>query len=292
MIQSLTGFGRAEVESEGVRFSVEIRSVNNRFLEVYTKLPRNLVHAEMDIRSYLRKHIERGKVNVFVYESKESYRKSKMEFDSNTALELVTSLKDVAEKTGVKDDLSLSDLVHLLDYISGEENEDMAATRLKLVKKGLESALSEYNRMRTDEGKNLEKDFRDRLNTILDVVSKIEEKSGENREASLQKLRDRIEKYIAQDEVDPGRLEQEVAYIIDKLDVTEEIVRLRSHIQLFNDALDKGGAVGKRLNFILQEMNRETNTIGSKASDASVASWVVQVKEELEKIREQVQNIV
>lgn len=291
MIQSLTGFGRAEVEAGDLHYSVEIRSVNNRYLELSTKLPRSLMSHEMDIRTRVRNRIDRGKVNLFVQEARDSVRSTKFSFNDEAALTLVENLRGLASRTGVKDDLSLGDLIHLLDWIEGEDGEKDTTQRLELALKGVDAALDDFERMRAEEGANLEKDFLQRIDHLEEVVAKVETKSEVTRTAQLEKLRERIEKYVTAERVDEGRLEQEVAYIVDRLDITEEIVRLRSHNQLFRSALEEGGAVGKRLNFILQEMNREVNTIGSKASDGEVAAWVVEAKEELEKIREQVQNV-
>jgi uncharacterized protein (TIGR00255 family) len=291
MIYSLTGFGRGEVVDDDLRYSVELRSVNNRYLEVSTKLPRTLMSYEMEIKALIRKYIDRGKVSIFVQESRDSLRKGRMNFDNDAAKGMVETLREMAKSSGIKDDLSLSNMIHLLDWFSVDEDAGISKRRLNLVLKGIEVAIKDFDKMRADEGANLEKDFIDRIEHINEVVSLIETKAGQNRDGSLEKLRERIEKYVPAEKVDPGRLEQEVAHIIDRLDTTEEVVRLRSHNKLFLDALKKGGSVGKRLNFILQEMNREINTIGSKASDAEVASWVVEAKEELEKIREQVQNV-
>jgi uncharacterized protein (TIGR00255 family) len=214
-----------------------------------------------------------------------------MQFDASAAKALVEGLGAVADETELENNLKLSDVVPLVDWFTGDEDPEEGQRRLETAIKGLDKAFDEFDRMREEEGGNLEKDFRERLKTLVEFVGKVESRSDDVKKAQLQKLRERIEKYVPSDKVDEGRLEQEVAYLLEKLDVTEEIVRLRSHVQLFEKALDEGGIVGKRLNFILQEMNREINTIGSKASDGEIASWVVAMKEEAEKIREQVQNV-
>ncbi|MFH0882708.1 MAG: YicC/YloC family endoribonuclease [bacterium] len=291
MIVSLTGFGRAEVEDGDLRFSVEVRSVNNRFLEIGTKLPRSLVNQEMEFRALVRNRVDRGKVNLFIQEDRSAIRQTKLNFDQASAKALADGLRELAQSAGVKDDLTLSDLVHLMEWFTGENDDEDSGQRLALAKRGIEAAFDEFDRMRAEEGNNLEADFRQRLESIFEVLAKVETKTDTVRESQLEKLRERIERYVTSDQVDESRLEQEVAYILDRLDITEEIVRLRSHIQLFHNALEGGGSVGKRLNFILQEMNREINTIGSKCQDAETASWVVEMKDEAEKIREQVQNV-
>ncbi len=291
MIFSLTGYGRAEVEDGDLRLSVEIRSVNNRFLEIGAKLPRSLANQEMELRAQVRNHVDRGKINLFIQEDRSTVRQAKLRFDQDAARALAEGLRELGGSVGVKDDLTLADLVHLVEWFTGENGDEDSEHRLKLAIRGIDAAFDEFDKMRAEEGENLEADFRQRLESILGVLAKVETKTEVVREGQLEKLRERIERYVTSDQVDESRLEQEVAYILDRLDITEEIVRLRSHVQLFQTALDDGGSVGKRLNFILQEMNREINTIGSKCQDAETASWVVEMKEEAEKIREQVQNV-
>lgn len=291
MIVSQTGFGRADVEDGELRYSVEVRSVNNRFLEVGLKIPRSLYAYENDLRGHIRTRVDRGKLNVFIQEDRGNVRQSRLAFDMPSATALADSLREIAKETGVEDNLTLSDMVHLVEWFTGGDDEEEGKRRFELAKSGLDAAFDEFDKLRSEEGSNLETDFRERLAALLKEVAKVESRSEDVKTSQLGKLRERIEKYVPADAVDEGRLEQEVAYLLEKLDVTEEIVRLRSHVGLFEKALDEGGQVGKRLNFILQEMNREINTIGSKASDAEIASWVVAMKEEVEKIREQVQNV-
>lgn len=291
MIRSLTGFGRAEVEHGDLRYSVELRSVNNRFLDISTRLPRNLMNMDGEIRARLRGRVQRGKLNVLIEEPREDVQRARLEVDPGAAKSLVESLRRVAEETGLAYDLTLSDLAPVLSMLTGSESERIARKRRELVLRGLDEAIDRFDETAAAEGENLAEDFRARLDEIAEIAANIESRAAENRDQSLAKLRERIEKYVPPDQVDERRLEQEVAYLIDRIDVTEEIVRLRSHLDLFRHALDNGGLVGKRLNFILQEMNREVNTIGSKASDADVAAWVVEAKEEVEKVREQVQNV-
>jgi uncharacterized protein (TIGR00255 family) len=186
----------------------------------------------------------------------------------------------------------LSALVPLADQLAPEESDEEAKRRLKVILAGLDDAIEDFNRMRSEEGANLEKDLRERCAKVSEALEYVQVRAHENRELQHQRMLERIEKYVPAEQVDVGRLEQEVAYLVDRLDVTEELVRLRSHVQLFLEALENKGEAGKRLNFILQEMNREVNTIGSKAQDAEVANHVVGMKEELEKMREQVQNVV
>jgi uncharacterized protein (TIGR00255 family) len=291
MIRSLTAFGRAEVEENGQRYSIELRSVNNRFLDISTRVPRALLSLDADIRSIVKNKVERGKVNVLVEEPREDIQRSRLEIDMVAAKALIETLREVGKQNSIVGDVTLSDVAGNLNMLSGSENENLGDLRKQLVLRGLKEAIENFNAMAAAEGANLEQDFQMRLTNLEELSAKIKTRSEENREQALQRIRDRIEKYIAPDKVDDGRLEQEVAYLVDRIDITEELVRLGSHVDLFRQALKKGGLVGKRLNFILQEMNREVNTTGSKTIDAEIATWVVEGKEELEKLREQVQNV-
>ncbi|HEX03692.1 MAG TPA: YicC family protein, partial [Bacteroidetes bacterium] len=278
-------------EEDGQRYSVEVRSVNNRFLDISTRLPRTLLSLDADIRAMVKGKIERGKVNVLVEEPREDVQRSRLEIDMSAAKALVETLREVARQNEIEGDISLGDIANNLNLLSGSEDSGTAELRQGLILRGLKDAISNFNEMAASEGANLEADFQKRLSLLEGLSAEIKTRSAENRELSLQRIRERIEKYISHDKVDDNRLEQEVAYLVDRIDITEELVRLASHIDLFRKALKKGGLVGKRLNFILQEMNREVNTIGSKTIDGEIASWVVEAKEELEKLREQVQNV-
>ena len=292
MIYSMTGFGRSEVNDDLFSYNVEIRSVNNRYLDINTHLPRSLVPYEYELRSEIKKRINRGKVNLSIQEPRSAIMETEFGIDTDAVKNLIKSLQVAGKEAKLKDDLSISHLIPLLNLLQPADKEELSERRIDLAKKGLQLALDEFNKMCRDEGYNLEKDLRLRIKIISDVTDNIESKAEENFNTLLDRLKQRIEKHISTDKMDIMRLEQEVALMVDKTDITEEIVRLRSHLNLFEKSLDNGNNVGKRLNFILQEMNREINTIGSKAACAEVTGWVVQIKEELEKIREQVQNLV
>lgn len=291
MLASLTGFGRSEVSDGLLKYSLEIRSVNGRFLEIHLRIPRSLARFESEIQSRLRKRLSRGKVTLTIQEPRSITSADGMNFDTQAVKELVSGLRKLSSISGLNDDLALSHLLPLLDSLRLEEDEDLAEGRLALVLQGVDKVLQELVAMQLEEGGNLERELRSRIDCFEDIMNNIETLAADNRNSQLERLRQRIEQYIPREKVDPGRLEQETAFLIDKIDITEEIVRMRSHMALFVDALDQGNNVGKRLNFILQEMNREVNTMSSKASSAEVSGWVVQIKEELEKMREQVQNI-
>ncbi|MBZ0266185.1 YicC family protein, partial [bacterium] len=291
MLVSLTGFGRAEVNEGTIQYSIEIRSVNGRFLEINTRLPRSLMQFENEVRNVVRTELDRGKVLIQILEPRETRYQEGFSFDKEMVSRVLASIREAADHLALEDDIKLSDILPLLENFKPEETEEEAIRRLVLIQKGLREALKEFDKMRMAEGSNLEKDLRKRLAILEENLSEIKIHAEENRKGQLDKMLTRIEKYTPADKVDKGRLEQEVALLVDRIDITEEIVRMRSHIELFEKALDHGDQVGKRLNFILQEMNRETNTMGSKANTSEVSSRVVRIKEELEKMREQVQNI-
>ncbi len=291
MIASQTGFGRAEVEDDPLKLSVEVRSVNSRFLEINIRTPRTLNAIENDLRNLVKSKIDRGKVLVHINEPREIGSNAFYRIDEAALHEFVGSIRKLGETSGLEDDLKLSDLLSLLDQMAPAENEELNDRRQKLALKGLKLALDEFLTTARVEGEHLAKDINERLEAISQRVDSIETRAAENRTALLERLKERIDRYIPSEQIDPARLEQEVVFMIDRIDITEEVVRMRSHVKQFTEALSNGAAVGKRLNFLLQEMNREINTMGSKAADPEISTWVVDCKEELEKMREQVQNI-
>lgn len=291
MLVSMTGFGRAEVSKDYLNYTIEIKSVNSRFFELSTRLPRSLFQYEADLKSLIKKRIERGKVLLVIQESRESRMKSGFSIDEDSMSAIVDGLRSAAVKASLRDDLALSHIIPLIDMLQPDDPEGLQKLRFELVMKGIDLALKEYFKMASSEGENLEKDLEKRLDRIDYFADQIRSRSKLNLENMLSKLRQRIESYLSGDNFDMGRLEQEVVLLVDKADITEEIVRLKSHIDIFRSSLKQKVNVGKKLNFILQEMNREVNTMASKSSCAEVSRWVVESKEELEKMREQVQNI-
>ncbi len=292
MIQSMTGFGKAELQEEDIIYTIEIRSLNSRFFELSTRLPKQLLTYEHEFRNLLKKRMGRGKAQLYIAEAKYSGKLHRIGFSPEAVSSIANELREAAENADLKDDLTLSDIVQLGEWLVPEENDDLAEKKLEIALKGVEIALDEYDKSRIAEGKNLEEDFRKRISILNEVLVEIEQKAEQNKEMMHQKILERINQYIPNEKIDQDRLAQEVVYMIEKIDITEEIVRLRSHIDLFNEALENKEDTGKRLNFILQEMNREVNTIGSKAIDSSITTHVVQAKDELEKMREQVQNVL
>ncbi len=287
-MQSMTGFGRAELEKGGHRLSAEIASLNSRFLEFSFRLPRFLYGLEFTLREFLSKRMERGKVNVSIrWEEKD---RPAWAFDPAQVKAFLDWLRTAKRKFKLKGEPKLEDLLYLPWWVK-EELEEAPQGALELVQEVLTNALNELNRSRQEEGRRLAGDFQNRLSLITGEVVEIEKEIPAHKEAYRQKLEARVKELLGEGKYDPVRVEQETALTAERSDVTEELVRLKSHIEGFGTALSADGPVGKRLGFFLQEMGREVNTLGSKALAASVARRVISVKEELEKLREQVQNV-
>lgn len=287
-MQSMTGFGRAEVERGGHKVSAEIFSLNSRFLELSFRLPRFLYGLEFVLREFLTPKLERGKVNVSIrWEEKD---RPAWAFDASQVKAFLDWLKTAKKKFKLKGDLEVEDLLYLPWWVK-EDMGEAPEGALELVQEALTRAMGELNRARKEEGRRLAEDFKSRLDLISREVAEIEKEIPAHKEAYRQRLETRIKELLGEGKYEPTRVEQEVALMAERSDVTEEIVRLKSHIEGFGTALADGGPVGKRLGFFLQEMGREVNTLGSKALAATVARRVIAVKEELEKLREQVQNV-
>lgn len=287
-MHSMTGFGRAELEKGGHRISAEIASLNSRFLELSFRLPRFLYGLESTLREFLTPRLERGKVNVSVrWEEKD---RPAWAFDPSQVKAFLDWLKTAKKKFKLKGEPKLEDLLYLPWWVK-EDLGEAPQGALELVQEALTKAINELNRARKEEGRRLAEDFKNRLNLISREVAEIEKEIPAHKEAYRQRLELRIKELLGEGKYDPVRVEQEVALMAERSDVTEEIVRLKSHIEGFGTALLANEPVGKRLGFFLQEMGREVNTLGSKALAATVARRVIAIKEELEKLREQVQNV-
>ena len=291
MILSMTGYGRA-VEAFGTReITVELRSVNNRYLDCTVKLPRGWSYAEDEVKKKVKEAITRGKVDVFVTIRSLEGEEAAVTLNRAVVESYLSALKSVAADYGVRDDLSLSAIASLPDVFSlerKEPDEDEALGQLLTV---VEAALKKFTDMRAAEGRALEADLRSRAVTVLELVGLVEQRSPVTLEQYRTRLTEKMREVLSSTTIDEGRILQEAAIYADKIAVDEETVRLRSHFDQMDKMLTAGGPVGRKLDFLLQEMNREANTIGSKGNDLEQARNVVAIKAELEKIREQVQNI-
>lgn len=290
MIASMTGYGRGETSSGGITISVELRTVNNRFLEVTARLPRTLSLRENEIKEIIRRRISRGKVNLVTAAEREDNGTIPITINAAAARSYFKLLSQLRKAVRVKEPVKLEHLLQFSEIFEQREVESTDEKEWKVLQAALDQALNGLETMRRNEGAELERDFRARIALLEEKLTRIESISKDQVPAERTRLRERIALLI-EGPLDEGRLEMEIALMADRLDVTEECVRFRSHNKFFLDALAAPDAAGRKLNFLIQEMNREANTIGSKSSVTEIAHIVVGMKEELERIREQVQNI-
>ncbi len=288
-MNSMTGYGKGVAESAGRKVGVEIKSVNHRFLDMNIKLPRTLGFAEDIIRSEVKGAVTRGHLDIYVNYERESGGKISM--DEQLARDYCTMAAKAAMKFSITNDLSVSALFRMPEVVVvKEEDEDEEAVG-KLVEQAVREALKGLSVMRAKEGEMLMRDFSEKLANISAFVDEVEKLAPVTVEEHKNRMRERITEMLGDVAFDEARLMNEAAFFADKVAVDEEIARLRSHIAHFKDICAAGGALGKKLDFIVQEMNRETNTIGSKCSDSKIAQCVISAKCEIEKVREQVQNV-
>jgi uncharacterized protein (TIGR00255 family) len=287
----MTAFGRGEETAEGYRFTVEIRSVNNRFCDVRVKSARKYNDFEEDIKRLVSTRFSRGRleVNVSVDESLEKARNLSLDVElARTYGKLLVNLKD---ELGLEDNVDLGSLLNFRDIFVFREDPESRQRAWRVLEKALDQALNQCVQMRAEEGKAVTKDFEERLLVLESLSKEIEERSPLVVTEARDRLQKRIQDLLGEVELDEARLLQEVVIIADKGDITEELVRFQSHIQQFRDLLGTSGPHGRQLEFILQEMHREINTISSKPNDLAISQKVIQVKTELERLREQIQNV-
>ncbi len=290
MLKSMTGFGRCEEVIEGFSVSVQIKSVNHRYSDVTVKTPRRYNFLEEYLRSLAVSSIARGKIEVLLSLEREDAGDTTIALDKPVAEGYLNALRELQEY-GLQDDLTMSSMIGLHDIFRVKQEELDEEQLLRIVNDAFQKALAEFVTMRKEEGARLEENLRGHLDALLTEVSQIEEKSPASVEAYRDRLRNRIQEVLADKQIDEGRILTEAAIFADKVAVDEETVRLRSHVKAFTAAMNTDQPIGKKLDFIVQEMNRESNTIGSKCNDIEVAGHVVELKSIIEKIREQIQNI-
>ena len=291
MVKSMTGYGRAVETVNGREFTVEIRSVNNRYLDCNVKMPRMLSFAEEAVKQAVKAAVSRGKVDVYISLNSEAAADVQVKLNKPVVEGYLAAMRAMVEEYGVKDDISVSVLSRMNDVFVVEKpqtDEDQLKADLLGV---VSLALDNYNKMRAVEGAALEADLRNRANTILELVALVEQYNPQTVSDYRARLEEKMREVLENKSIDESRILTEAAIFADKVAVDEETVRLRSHLEQMDTMLRDGGAVGRKLDFLLQEMNREANTTGSKCSDVKVARIVVDIKAELEKIREQTQNL-
>lgn len=291
MIKSMTGFGRGHEILNGRDITVEIRSVNHRYYEFSARIPRSLSFAEDKLRTLLAGKISRGKVEVSVFVNNTTAADEQITVNRQVLSDYVEALRSVKDEFGLRDDLSLSCVLRMPDALSVVKTQTDEEQLWADVKQVAEQALAKFIAMREAEGAKMREDFLTRLATIEKWVGVVEERSPIIVEEYRKRLFDRMSEVLEGRQIDEGRILLEAGIFSEKTAVDEETVRLRSHIAQFRSMLDSGEPIGRKLDFLVQEMNRETNTIGSKVQDIEVTRIVVDQKSEIEKIREQVQNI-
>lgn len=292
MIASMTGFGRAEVSKHGISAQVEVRSVNSRYLEVGTRLPRSLAQREKDVKDVIRARVNRGSLNVTVKVEKNLNGAAPLKVNTSAAKSYFRLLNDLRKAVKLKEKVKLEHLLNFSEVLEAGDEPGSDEQEWRVVEEALREALKQLDEMRRKEGQELSKDLENRVRWMDETIDQIGKMSAGRVPEEKKRLQERITQLVADKSViDQNRLELEVALLADKFDVTEECVRYRSHNKFFLEALRGKEPAGRKLNFLVQEMNREANTIGSKANEADMAHMVVKLKEELEKIREQLQNL-
>lgn len=291
MIKSMTGYGRAALASEGREITAEVRSVNNRYLDCSVKLPRLYAFAEEAVRKRVKETIARGKVDVYFTVTAAGGDMADITLNRPVLENYLAALRSIAADYGLTDDVTVSVAARNQDiFVVRKAETDEAQITAELLQ-ALDQALAAYDAMRTAEGQAMERDVRSRAGTIRALVEKIEARAPQTVAEYRARLTAKLEEILAKQEIDESRIITEAAVFADRIAVDEETVRLHSHLAQLEEMLQAGSPIGRKLDFLLQELNREVNTIGSKSGDLALTRTVVEIKAELEKIREQIQNI-
>lgn len=291
MIKSMTGFGRFESVTDTCKISVEIKAVNHRYLDLGIKMPKKFNFFESAMRGLLKDYIQRGKVDVFVTYEDYTEEKVSLKYNSSLAAEYMDSFKKMAEQFGIDNDVKVSMLARCPEVLSMEQVPEDEDQMWALLSEALKHAAENFVETRVREGENLKNDLIGKLDNMLSLVDFIETRSPKVLEEYRKKLEDKVKDMLQSTTIDESRILTEVTIFADKICVDEETVRLRSHIEGMKKELLKGGSVGRKLDFIAQEMNRESNTILSKSNDMEISDQAIILKTEIEKVREQIQNI-
>lgn len=291
MIKSMTGFGRCEVAENNSKFTVEMKSVNHRYLDVNIKMPKKLNFFESAIRTELKKYISRGKVDIFITYEDFSESNTTVRYNREVAAEYLKYLDQMAEEFQLDNDVRVSTLSKYPEVFTMEEQTMDEEELWKELQKAVACAAEGFVQTRIVEGENLKEDLIGKLDGMLQLADFISERSPQILAEYHEKLADKVRELLEDVKIDESRLLTEVAIMADRICVDEELVRLRSHIETTKKTLTEGGSIGRKLDFIAQEMNREANTILSKANDLEVSNCAIELKTEIEKVREQIQNI-
>lgn len=291
MIKSMTGFGRCEVQKDSRKFTVELKSVNHRYLDVNIRMPKKLNFFETAIRNLLKSYANRGKVDIFITYEDLSQAQVAVKYNAVLAGEYLKYLKQMEEEFGLENDIRVSTLSRYPEVFTMEEQSEDEEELWNGLKEALEGAFGQFVRTRQTEGENLKRDILAKLDRLNELTAHIEERSPQIVSEYRAKLEEKMKELLADTQIEESRIAAEVILFADKICTDEEVVRLKSHISHMRNTLDEKDEIGRKLDFIAQEMNREANTILSKANDIEVSDYAISLKTEIEKIREQIQNI-
>ncbi|SFG23406.1 TIGR00255 family protein [Halobacillus alkaliphilus] len=292
MVNSMTGYGKSSAEVGGSRVLIELRSVNHRYLDISPKMPRTLLFLEEKLKKTVRDKLERGRVDLFISLEGQRLFEKRVSVDWNVLDQYINRLHEVKGRYDLTGDISIDMVSKLDDVFFTEDMEDDTSELQRSLLSTLDHALDQLIIMRENEGERLSEDLQARVSSVSQLLEKLESRRPVVVNEYKDRIRTRIEDYVKEEiQPDDARILQEVGLLAEKGDVTEEFTRLRSHIFQFTNTLEQAGSVGRRLDFIVQEMHREVNTIGSKSNDSKVTEWVIELKSEIEKMKEQVQNV-
>ena len=290
-MNSMTGYGLFEKRSEDFYIKVEMKSVNNRYLDINVRMPSSIMYAEESVKSFIKSKIKRGKVDVFINFEYLDSSDVKIDVDYELLNKYISISKDLQEKFGVIEDLSFSKLMEDPNIFKPQKSEFDGDYIKDELLKVVDLAAKDFVEARNIEGEKIKEDFLVKLEEIKNITDFIENRAPITLKENEERLRERVSEYLDSSEIDEDRILTEIAIMLDKLSIDEEITRLKIHIDNFNDIIKSEGAIGRKLDFLIQEMNREANTIGSKSNDIEITSKVVLLKSEIEKLREQAQNV-
>ena len=292
MAISMTGFGRGEYKDDNYYFLVECKTINHKYCDINIRLPRKISFLEDKARNFIKNYIKRGRVDIYIKLDLLGSEDVNLKFDETLANQYVNILREIRDKFDLADDISVMNVAKFPDIIKTEEKEEDEDLLWSMLSKALGETLTKLKEMRSEEGQKLAQDVLERCDILQNTIEEIENNSYNVVIDYKEKLNNRINEILDNPSlIDENRLAQEVAIYADKSSITEEIVRFKSHIGQLRNTIVKDESIGRKIDFLIQEMNRETNTIGSKSSDLNITNLVVEIKSELEKIREQIQNI-
>lgn len=291
MIKSMTGFGRSEIVKGNRKISVEIKSVNHRYLEAGIKMPKKLNVFESRMRDLLKKYATRGKIDIFINYEDDSESQVNLKFNQNIADEYMAIFNNMSEKYNLKNDMTVGGLARFPEVITMDEVQEDEEELWHFIEEAMKTALEQFVNTRILEGENLKKDLLGKLDHMEELVTFVEKRSPEIMKEYRSKLESKVKELLGDTTIDESRIATEVIIYADKICVDEETVRLRSHIEHARKCLNEDGGIGRKMDFIAQEMNREANTTLSKANDIEISNAAIDLKTEIEKVREQIQNI-